>query len=69
MQYFPFYGIITSVLGPDMHGSAPDLVDWIRIQEGKNNPQKYTVRYLDTCWPKNLGPDPHETNADSKHWL
>jgi hypothetical protein len=44
MQYFPFYGIIISVLDPDMHGSAPDLVGWIWIQEGKNNPQKYVYR-------------------------
>jgi hypothetical protein len=29
-----------SVVNPDPHGSALILVGWLRIQEGKNDPQK-----------------------------
>jgi hypothetical protein len=32
--------LYSSVADPDPHGSAFLLVGWIRIQEGKNDPQK-----------------------------
>ncbi len=31
--------VFCSVVDPDPHGSALILVGWIRIQEGKNDPQ------------------------------
>ncbi len=35
---------ISSVMDSAVHGSALILVGWIRIQEGKNDPQKIEKR-------------------------
>ncbi len=35
--------LYSSVVGPDPHESAFILIGWIRIQEGKNDPQKWKI--------------------------